>query len=194
MSRGRKDDASLKRLSVYASNIQSPWLWKSARFSSQVVVVAVQSPSCVQLFVTHELQHVRIQFAGLTVKMCGGQSMQSRGVVQGLGRRSLELLSTCLIKSPKCKFPPMTTHCISDFGDQELSSFFPSRGSYIFPWAATDNGKQRRTMAITFYYKGIEIDGLTVNHVKPLWHYISDSPLTLVCLLSHRNYLHEEEL
>lgn len=49
-------------------------------------------------------------------------------------------------------------------------------------------------MAITFYYKGIEIDGLTVNHVKPLWHYISDSPLTLVCLLSHRNYLHEEEL
>ena len=122
MSRGRKDDASLKRLSVYASNIQSPWLWKSARLSLQVVV-AVQSPSCVQLFVTHELQHARIQFAGLTVTMCGGQSMQSRGVVQGLGRRSLELLSTCLIKSPKCKFPPMTTHCISDL---EIKNFLHS--------------------------------------------------------------------
>ena len=40
--------------------------------------------------------------------------MQSRGVVQGFGCRSLELLFTCFIKSPKCKFLPTTTHCISD--------------------------------------------------------------------------------
>ena len=68
-----------------------------------------------------ELRHARIQFAGLTVKRRGGQSMQSRGVVQGFGRRSLELLSTCFIKSPK--FPPMTTHCISDL---EIKNFLHS--------------------------------------------------------------------
>ena len=126
MSRGEKDDASLKRLSVCASNIQSPWLWKSVRFEfagggggwwlfiRQVVSNPLQP---------HEQQHARIQSAGVTVKMCGGQSMQSRGVVQGFGWRSPGLLLTCFIKSPKRKFLPTTTHCISDL---EIKNFLHS--------------------------------------------------------------------
>ena len=190
MSRGEKDDASLKRLSVCASNIQSPWLWKSVRFE-----FAASGGGC--------------SVTKLCPTLCNPMNSSTPGfspqesLLKCVEAKacSPEVLYKDLVGGPRgCCWPaslraPSVSSCqqlltVFLIGDQELSSFFPSRGPYIFPWAATEIGKQMRTMAVT-YCKWIAIDGFTVNHVKITVAHISEGPLTLVCSLSHRNYLHE---
>lgn len=118
-----------------------------------------------------------------------------RRVVWGRGWGSLELLPTCFIKAPKCEFLPTTTHCMSDL---EIKDLPPSSlvGGLIFRWAVIENGRERRTMAVTFHYKGTACSSRASLQTtwKPLWSNIPEGLLravTLTRLPSHRNYLHE---
>ena len=163
----KKDDASLKRLRVCASNTQSPWLWRSA--------------------------HLTLQDWRLT---CVETKAQSAEVLcEDLVGGSLQLLLTCFIKGPKCEFLPTTTHCTSDL---EIKDLPPSSlvGGLIFRWAVIENGRERRTMAMTFHYKGTACASRASLQTtwKPLWSNIPEGllrALTLMRLPSHRNYLHE---